>query len=273
MLLNPQLPDATSPDEFSYPAFSASLPQIEICEGRYLVRFARTAGELDDILRLRFEVFNLELAEGLFSSFVTGRDEDRFDRNCHHLGVWDVESGQMVGTYRVQTSTMAAAGEGFYSAGEFDLLELPTEIIDGAIELGRACIAEQHRNTQVLYLLWKGLAAYLQHNHKRFLFGCCSLTSQDTVAGLSLYLQLHRDGWLHPTLRVDPHPECDCGADIEGIPVDAPAIPKLFKTYLRFGAKVCGPPAIDRQFGTIDYFVLFDIAELNPFNRRMFFGA
>ena len=32
----------------------------------------------------------------------------------------------------------------------------------------------------------------------------------------------------------------------------------LLRTYLRHGAKVCGPPAVDRLFKTIDYFVVID---------------
>jgi putative hemolysin len=42
---------------------------------------------------------------------------------------------------------------------------------------------------------------------------------------------------------------------------------------LRYGAKVCGPPAIDRQFKTIDFLVLFDVAEMSERTVRMFFQA
>jgi len=274
MLLNPQFPEASMPSRDQYPAFTELLPLIEIREGRYLVRFARTRHELDEILRLRFEIFNLELAEGLVSSYSTGRDEDPFDRICHHLAVIDEPNGQVVGTYRIQTGIMAAAGQGFYSAGEFNLCSLPAEIINDAIELGRACIAAEHRNTQVLYLLWKGLAAYLQHNQKRYLFGCCSLTSQAPAEGAALYRQLMKEGWLHPAIYVEPHSHLACLADeVDLAGVKPPAIPRLFRTYLRFGVKVCGPPAIDRQFKTIDYFVIFDVAQMNAFSRRMFFGG
>ena len=274
MLLNPQFSEASMPSRDSYPAFTELLPLIELREGRYLVRFARTRNELDEILRLRFEIFNLELAEGLITSYSTGRDEDPFDRTCHHLAVIDEPRGEVVGTYRIQTGTMAAAGQGFYSAGEFNLCSLPAEIINDAIELGRACIAAEHRNTQVLYLLWKGLAAYLQHNQKRYLFGCCSLTSQAPSEGAALYRQLMKEGWLHPAIYVEPHSNLACLADeVDLAGVKPPAIPRLFRTYLRFGVKVCGPPAIDRQFKTIDYFVIFDVAQMNAFSRRMFFGG
>src|SRR6185436_13849796 len=130
-------------------------------------------------LHLRFEVFNLELGEGLDASFLTRRDEDPFDRTCHHLLVEDRASGRIVGTYRMQTSEMAAGACGFYSAGEFTLGSLPREVVAGSVELGRACIAREHRGRPVLFLLWKGLAGYLMHFGKRYLFGCCSLSTQD----------------------------------------------------------------------------------------------
>lgn len=271
MLLHPQWFESISREEHPYPSFSALLPDIEIREGKYLAKFARTTDDLDQILRLRFEVFNLELSEGLDASYATGRDQDAYDLNCHHLAVIDREAGRVVGTYRVQTATMAAAAQGFYSAGEFDLRSLPPDLIDGSIELGRACIAGQHRNTQVLYLLWKGLAAYLEHNRKRYLFGCCSLTSQSPEAGLALYRQLQEEGWVHPLIRVTPRREFECLGEGGG-EASPPPLPRLFRTYLRFGAKVCSPPAIDRQFKTIDYIVLFDVVDMNSFSRRMFFG-
>ena len=48
-------------------------------------------------------------------------------------------------------------------------------------------------------------------------------------------------------------------------------LPRLFATYLRYGSVVCGPPAIDRQFKTIDYLVLLDVESLDESTRRLFF--
>jgi putative hemolysin len=70
-----------------YPCLSQAVPPRSLEEGAYRVRFARSLGELDEVLRLRFEVFNLELGEGLEASFATGRDQDEFDLTCHHLVV------------------------------------------------------------------------------------------------------------------------------------------------------------------------------------------
>ncbi len=42
-------------------------PHVEIEDGKYVVRFAHSAEEIEAALKLRFEVFNLELGEGLAS--------------------------------------------------------------------------------------------------------------------------------------------------------------------------------------------------------------
>jgi putative hemolysin len=45
----------------------------------------------------------------------------------------------------------------------------------------------------------------------------------------------------------------------------APAqAPKLLRAYLTIGAKICGPPAIDREFRTIDFLTLLDLHTLHP---------
>ncbi|MEL7059057.1 MAG: GNAT family N-acyltransferase [Acidobacteriota bacterium] len=247
-------------------------PAAQLDEGRYAVRFARDAEALDAALRLRFEVFNVELGEGLEESWRSGRDRDAFDDVCHHLIVDHQQTGEIVGTYRLQTAAMARrSGLGFYSDGEFDLAGLPAEIVDHAIEVGRACVAFEHRNTQVLFLLWKGLALYLATHRLRYLFGCCSLTSQDPAEGWALHRDLNAQGHVHPAIHVAPRPEVALD------PVEPPSdltikVPKLFRTYLRHRAQVCGPPAIDRDFKTIDWLVLLDVDRLDDKRRRAFFG-
>ena len=251
--------------------FTAGPAAVEVREGPYVVRFARTGAELDAALRLRFEVFNLELEEGLEASFSTGRDRDAFDATCHHLMIFHDESNEAVGTYRLQTSEIASAG--FYSAAEFDLSRLPAGVVGQSVELGRACIAREHRCPQVLFLLWKGLGAYLRLTRKRYLFGCCSLTSQDPREGEAVLSLLEEGGHLHRDFFVPPQPGYACRAEsMTGGGEVTAEIPRLFRTYLRFGAKACGPPAIDRLFKTIDFFVIFDLADLDLASRA-FFGA
>jgi putative hemolysin len=241
-----------------------SVPSRPLHHPPYLVTFARTVQELDAVLRLRFEVFNLELKEGLAESFRTGRDEDPFDAVVHHLLVLKMPERQIVGTYRLQTAAMARAHRGYYTGIEFDLSALPAALLDQAIEIGRACVSREFRNRLVLFLLWKGLAAYMLHNQQRYLFGCCSLTSQDPAEGWRAMRHLEAHGHVHPEIRVTPRKgwACEEPAGMTYGDVDDVRLPILFRTYLRYGAKVCGPPVIDRQFGTIDFFVLLDVQSL-----------
>jgi len=259
-----------------YPVFPEVVPPRAIEEGKYRVSFARTPEELEAAQRLRFEVFNLEMGEGLEESYATGLDRDRFDPVCHHLLVTHLPTDQVVGTYRMQTSAMAERYDGFYSAGEFTLDRLPPEVTGNAMEVGRACVGLEFRNRHVLFLLWKGLAAYLVHARKRYLFGCCSLTSQDPAEGKHVMDFLERQGYVDARHGVRPQPGWECYP--EGYqpdpaePASEVRLPKLFDLYMRIGVKVCGAPAIDRFFKTIDYFVLFDLEDLDDPHRGMFFG-
>jgi len=151
----------------------------------YAVRLTRSEADLRRAQALRFAVFNVELNEGLEGSHETGLDADPFDPVCDHLLVEHAASGEVVGTYRLQTGPSAASHRGYYSAQEFDFS--PYELLrDEMIELGRACVHKDHRNMVVLGLLWKGIADYAREHGARFLCGCSSLTSQDAAAGAAV---------------------------------------------------------------------------------------
>jgi putative hemolysin len=240
-------------------------------EGRYRVAFARTKADLAEVLSLRFEVFNRELGEGLASSWLTGLDQDVFDSHCHHLMLVDERRDEVVGTYRLQTAAMARAGAGFYSATEFELTALAPRF-EHCVELGRACIRKDHRNGTALFALWRGLAAYLAWSKKHAFFGCCSLTSQDPRAGLRLAEELELGGHVSAELCLPSRAPYRCDA-AAGALANEVALPTLFGTYLRHGARVISEPALDKSFGTIDWLVYLDLADLPTRLRRLFFAG
>lgn len=249
-------------------------PSIFAQSGSYRLRMVQTEQDLHDVCRLRFEVFNLELGEGLQRSFQSGSDSDRFDRQCHHLMVEHHQSG-VIGTYRLQVSETASGAEGFYSAREFDLQPLEQSILPNAVELGRACIAKNHRNRKVLFLLWTGLAQYAKHFNKRYFFGCNSLTSQDVVVAWKTFDWIRHHQYLHAEILAKatnrflcPSPSAEETAAQRDIVVNG--VPKLFAAYLRYGSKVCSEPALDRDFGTVDFLTLHDRSQLTPIQRARF---
>jgi len=247
----------------TYPQFAMMLPSEVQQEGAYVLRFARDEADLERILRMRFNIFNLELGEGLDASYATEMDCDEFDECCHHLMVIEKESGEVVGTYRMQTCDMAAKAKGFYSDGEFDLSAFPDEIRNNSVEIGRACVTREHRNIRVLFMLWRGLGMYMRHNQKRYLFGCCSLTSQSPSEGHAVMNQLAEQNHLHPTLMVPVRSEYECYLNASGKGSLEPVhIPRLMKIYLNYQAKICSQPAMDRRFKTIDFLTIIDISVL-----------
>lgn len=244
----------------------------EISAERYSVRIAQTQNEIESALRLRHEVFNVELA-GLKDFENTGGMEfDRFDFYCKHLIVVETRTRRTVGTYRLNTLETAGKPKGFYSYGEFSIEDLPAEVLADSIEIGRASIDREHRNTRVLFLLWKGLASYVKQTGKRYFFGCCSIFTKNPEIGRRAFGQLKSTGYLHEQFRVEPRKEKISGVEDFAENPNRVELPMLFEMYLRIGAKVCGAPTLDREFGTIDFFVIFDLTTLDRKYRRMFFG-
>jgi putative hemolysin len=230
------------------------------------MRLASSAADRTDAFRLRFLVFNLELNEGLDAAYTTGHDTDGFDAVCDHLIVEHAPTGTIVGTYRLQTGAMAFENAGFYSEREFDFSPF-RRLGNPVIELGRACVHRDHRSTDVLYLLWRGIAQYAIGHGGRYLIGCSSLTSQDPAHGTAVYIAM-REHLAPPHLRTTPKPAFAMplmsGEDASD------KIPKLLRAYLAVGAKICGPPAIDQEFKTIDFLTLMDLETLHPRVRARF---
>ncbi len=253
-----------------YPPAGLRRPEISRRVGRYELALAESPERLEEVQRLRFEVFNLELGEGLQRSFASGRDYDRFDQVCHHLYVRDRRTGTLVGTYRL----LPPAGRerfGYYSAQEFELDGMTADVLDQAVELGRACVAAAHRNSRVLYLLWYGLAQYLEETGNRFLFGCCSLTSQNAAEGhlAASFVKQAGSAWSRPLLPATTRFDCGSAPAEIAIP-EGYKLPKLMRMYLEYGAQIVSEPALDQEFKTIDFLALFDIHSLDAKARRLF---
>jgi putative hemolysin len=257
-------------------------PRIHAEVGRYRLRLAETVADRDAVCRLRFRVFNIELGKGLEASYETGLDTDHFDLFCEHLLVEDKTVDEdsprrIVGTYRMQSGETAARNLGYYSEQEFDLR--PYEALRGEIlELGRASIDREHRTPEVLTLLWRGIAQYATDMQLRYLIGCSSLNSVDPQEGWAMYDQLTNyrvagEFATEPMAGYEcPQPITDSAVqnvDAEA-PSDAVKVPKLLKTYLAIGARICSAPAWDREFGTIDFLTLMDLRTISSSARNRF---
>ncbi|MEK7831760.1 MAG: GNAT family N-acyltransferase [Acidobacteriota bacterium] len=238
--------------------------------GKLEVRLAKTLTELDAAMKLRFEVFNLELQEGLPSSYERGYDTDAYDTYCDHLIVKDLEHNEVVGTYRLLRQGVADKNIGFYSENEFDLENLKSAVkATGGelLELGRSCIAESHRSFATINLLWSAIVRYAVERRVTHLFGCGSLHITDSGEVQQVYSYLRAKHFAPDEYSVYPLAGCrmDINAEAEPTIDSRLAMKKLspiLKGYLRTGAVICGAPAYDAEFGTADVLVLVEMEKL-----------
>ncbi|HMK42697.1 MAG TPA: GNAT family N-acyltransferase [Dissulfurispiraceae bacterium] len=227
-------------------------------QSRFIFKQAISSEDIASALRLRFDVFNVEMNEGLQSSWATGMDTDEYDAICDHIIVVDTDSGEAVGTYRLLPGKRAEESLGYYSETEFELSAI-RRLSANKLELGRACVHPAYRGSTVLHQMWAGIAHYIDQHDIQFLFGCGSIhtINPHILSSVNAYFA----NYLTPeTLRVTPLKKVP-GFQKDKISDRREAlrlIPPLLLAYLRLGAQIAGEPALDELFGVADFLVVLD---------------
>ncbi|HSG87797.1 MAG TPA: GNAT family N-acyltransferase [Pseudomonadales bacterium] len=232
--------------------------------GAYGVRFASTPEDLRAVQALRYDIFVREFGAAV-GDRDAGLDQDPLDARARHLMVLELSSGACVGTYRLACAEEIDGG-GFYTQRLFDMSRLDPGVAQQGVELARACVAAAHRRRGVLTLLLRGIGAHLVATRKRYLFGCGSVPVADPAAAPAVIDAMTCAGLLDPTLDVAPTAahaltRAQLRAAPAGVVVEIPA---LLRAYGAFGARYGAAPAHDPDFGTLDFFVLFDITRVSP---------
>ena len=252
--------------------------KVNFERGHYRIKTVDSAGELEQVFRLRYEVFHREFMN---KKLPFGVDVDRFDPSCDHLIIIDKRSERVVGTYRFLSTLLSPC---FYSETEFCLYEFLSRP-GTKLELSRACIHRDYRTGQVMHLLWRGLVEYLRHIGAKYLFGCASIKTMSTREAALVYRYLGQIGALRDNLHIHPLQgyriegfldeieRCESEGEMLSEEELKEAVPPLFGAYLRAGAKVYGTPAIDRDFRCIDFLTVLDMSDLTrSFERKYVSG-
>ena len=254
---------------------------MQIDLSRYRIKLADTEQERAGAQRLRYRVFVEEMGAAASPEETALRLEwDAFDPYFDHLVLVDRDPSiadpldRVVGVYRLMRDSAAAAGIGFYGAGEYDL----GPIIDSgraSVELGRSCVAREQRGGPAMHLLWNGLAEYVLDRGIEILFGVASFHGTDPAPLAEPLSYLHHHHLAPPDLRVRARSEhfLDMdrmpAADLE--PTRAlKAIPPLIKAYLRLGGFVGEGAWIDEDFNTIDVCVVMDTTRMTDRYRQFY---
>ncbi len=242
-------------------------------------RWAACEEDVRDAQRLRYRVFAQEMGARLTPPEGTpsGLDADRFDAFCDHLLVRAVDPvhgpGPLIGTYRVLTPEAARRAGGFYTDTEFDLSPL-APLRGRALELGRSCVDAQWRTGSVIMALWTALGQYMVEHRLDTMIGCASIgLDEQGLSAARLWHRLSRTHLVEQCWRVAPRVALPLEAWSDGHTDSDIAPPPLIKGYLRCGARLLGPPALDVAFNTADLPLMLRLNEVSPRYRQHFFGV
>jgi putative hemolysin len=247
---------------------AADSPTLSSDTPRYTLLLSTDPALIDAAQRLRHDVFTSEpgfRVSGASPGFEAGRDADRFDEHCDHLLVREDNSGELVGCYRMLPPPGAIAAGGLYTATEFNVEGLDT-LRPSLVEMGRAVVRDDHRNGGVVLLMWAGILAYLDRCGYDYVTGCVSVPVQgpegeepgSQIRGVRDFARRRHAAPSEYTV----YPYRPVTVDGRGLDdIDPPSrvgVPPLMRGYLRLGAKVCGEPAHDPDFGVGDFPALLD---------------
>lgn len=144
--------------------------------------FVAVAAEIPHLLleigRLR-EITFRSVGEGTGRS----RDIDAFDDDYRQLIIWDKNERRIAGGYRLGCGDEIfehLGVDGFYISTLFKIRKKFFPILSLSLELGRSYIvADYQRKPLPLFLLWKGILAFLMQNPQyRYILGPVSISRQ-----------------------------------------------------------------------------------------------
>lgn len=246
---------------------------------RFEVRLAKTEADVAAAQRLRYRVFVEEMeASATPQEHATRREIDAFDEHFEHLLLIDTQAegdpmDRVIGVYRLMRGDKAAKGIGFYGASEYDLTKLKDM---KALELGRSCIAQEHRGGLGMHMLWDGLGEYVTKHDIEILFGVASFHDANPEPIAEALAYLYHNHLAPENLRVTALPEhCVNMNRMPANQIDTRAalrkIPSLIKAYLRLGGYVGDGAFVDHDFNTVDVCLIMDTATMVE-KYRAFYG-
>ncbi|MBW2938496.1 lysophospholipid acyltransferase family protein [Aureisphaera sp. CAU 1614] len=242
---------------------------------------------LQEIGRLR-EITFREVGEGTNQA----TDLDKFDSYYHHMFLWDNETNQIAGAYRMGLGSKIFAQygiDGFYLQ---DLFRFEPELYDmmsKSIEMGRAFIIKEYQQRPMpLFLLWKGIVhTTLRYPEHKFLIGGVSISNKFSEFSKSLMIEFMKSNYYDPYIAqyINPKKEFkvklkDADKDfifdeteadlnkfdklIDEVEPGSLRLPVLIKKYIKQNAKVVAfnvDPLFNNAVDGLMYIRIADLPE------------
>lgn len=251
----------------------------------YFAPYSYIPNLMYEIGRKREETFRT-VGEGTYQPL----DLDNFDRNYHHLILWDTENKRIVGAYRIGMGAELIKRfgiQGFYNSTLFEFDKKFEPVLAQSMELGRAFICNEYRyETIPMMLLFKGLFhVMLRNTEYRYFIGPVSISSWYPKLYQSIIHKYIMDHHATTKYRDCVHsknpfiPEFGLvNPDVLLKDIQTPEqldrlltrmsnrqyrLPSLVKRYLKLNAKVV-IFNIDKEFNdSLDGFIVCDVQEIS----------
>lgn len=242
---------------------------------------------LHELGRLR-EITFREVGEGTNQSL----DLDQFDQYYHHMFLWDDDTKEIAGAYRMGLGSEIFPKygiDGFYLQELFRFEPELYDMMSKSIEMGRAFITKEYQQKPMpLFLLWKGIVhTTLRYPEHKFLIGGVSISNQFSDFTKSLMIEFMKSHYYDPYIAQYVHPKKEFkvklkDADKDFIFDEAEAdlvkfdklidelepgnlrLPVLIKKYIKQNAKVVAfnvDPLFNNAVDGLMYIRIADIPE------------
>ena len=244
---------------------------LSLPKGRYSVRLAETAADLEAAQRLRWLCF---IARGAAGGGGEGRDADHLDADCRHVLVEERASGQLVACFRLLPLNGGAEIGRSYSAQYYNLSAL-SGYRGRMVEMGRFCIHPEWSDPDILRVAWGAMTAWVDAEGVELLFGCSSFIGTDPGVYADAFAML-KERHLAPKRwlpRVKAPNVFRFARRLKAMRPDArraqALMPPLLRSYLLMGGWVSDHAVVDPQLGTLHVFTGVEIAAIPPARKRL----
>lgn len=219
-------------------------------------------------------------------------DLDEYDLYYRHLFVWDNQAQKIAGAYRIGVGKeiyQKYKRKGFYLNKLFKIKKDFKEILKFSFELGRSFVTKEYQKKNIiLFLLWKGVLAFLKREEFRtvkYLIGPVSISNDYSTYSKELLIKFIKKNHFDESLAKFIKPRKKFNAEnheeetniliqtdgkdfklidklISEIEVSNNKAPVLLKKYLSQNAKIIGFN-IDPEFNnSLDGFLIMNLENL-----------
>lgn len=229
-------------------------------------------------------------------------DLDQFDHHYMHVVLWNRETSEIVGAYRigrVRSIVRRFGVRGLYTSTLFKFAKGFFDKVDAAMELGRSFVRTEYQKQYApLLLLWKGIGTYIvRHPETPILFGAVSISNEYSPASRELitgFLRSHmadaelvrmvtpknpprqsresKQSMIQQELFARAFSLDDISKQVSQFEADGKNVPILLKHYLKLGGNMLAFN-IDPKFSDVlDGLLMVDLREANPELLAKYFG-